>query len=510
MIRNYVNQMPEKQKIVLVYPKPNISKGRRLPIPILAIARMANPEKYDVEIINTTVDEDYEKKIIEAGKGALCFGISSMTGYQIKSGLEVAHVIKKNFPNTPIIWGGYHPSLFPEHTVAHPCVDIVVFGQGERTFEELVDRLSAGKPIADVRGIAFKSNGKIVQTEERLYEDINNFPPTPYHLVKDLEKYIVKTRYADRSLAYLSSQGCPFECAFCCQPVVCKRRWVGLSAENVLKELELLSKNYGVDGVSLVDSNFFVSKDRVKKICEGILERKMKMTFADVNARVEIWKWEDEMWELMRKAGIRHLFIGTESGSQKALDLIGKGVKVEDTIKTVEKCAKHGIDFQLSFMLGLPTMDVREEMEKSLDLIDEVIKICAGKIDVNVIFWRYAPYPGSKLYYLSIDSGFKPPTDFEGWSEFGLFEEGFDTPWVPKKYWKIVRYLNYIRPYVTGNIRPEELRPHERLPAKIWNAMAKMRWKGRFFDFAIDYKILNYYHGLKEKGMFAQTTCESE
>lgn len=494
--------MSSKPKIILIFPKPRESKGKILPIPLLTLARMVNSNKYNVEIIHPTGDDSYKQKVIECGDGALCFGISSMTGYQIHDGLEIATIIKRNYPDVPIIWGGYHPSLFPEQTVQHPCVDIVVRGQGERTFQELVNCISNGQSLSEVKGITFKMNNKIISNPERPYESLDNFPPMPYHLIKNFEEFIGgKTKHGDRSIPYLSSQGCPYECAFCCQPVVCNRKWVSLSAERVVNELESLVDNYNIDCFSVVDSNFFVSKERVKKICEGIIEKNLDISLADVNARVELWRWDDDMWALMRKAGIRHLFIGAESGSQTALDLIGKGTTVEDTISIVKKCVKHDVDFQLSFMLGLPTIDIHDEIEKTLLLIDRAIEIGRGKVDVNVLFWRYAPYPGSRLYYTSIDCGFNSPQSLEGWAEFGLFEEGFETPWVPKEYWKIVRYLNFMRPYVTGNIRFDNLSPYERVLAKIWRVVAHLRWKRRSFDFPIDYKIVNCYSRMKEKGM---------
>lgn len=493
--------MRSKPKIILIFPKPRELKAKKpLPISLLTLARMVDSKKYDVEIIDATADDNYKQKVIEYGDDALCFGISSMTGYQIHNGLEIATIIKNNYPDVPIIWGGYHPSLFPEQTVEHPCVDIVVRGQGERTFQELVNCLSNGRSLGEVKGITFKMNNKIISTPERPYEDLDNFPPMPYHLIKNFEEYITGSRYSNRAISYLTSQGCPFACGFCCQPVVCKRKWVGLSAERVVNELKYFVDNYNIDGFSIVDSNFFVNKERVKRICEGIIEKNLDVSLSDVNARVELWRWSDDMWELMRKAGIRHIFIGAESGSQQALDLVGKGTTAEDTISIVKKCAKHDVGFQLSFMLGLPTIDIRDDIEKTLLLIDRVIDICAGKVDVNLVFWRYAPYPGSRLHDLSVDCGFHPPESLEGWGDFGLWEE-FETPWLPKKYGRIIRHLQfYIRTHVTGYLKFDKLRLYERIPAKIAGVIARIRWKHRCFDYPIDYKILNYYSRLKDKG----------
>jgi radical SAM superfamily enzyme YgiQ (UPF0313 family) len=487
----------KNSKIILIYPKPGKLERGCLPLSLLAIARMIDFHKYDVKIINSTTDDNYKQKIIEYGKEALCFGISCMTSYQIQDALNIAAIIKRNYPSVPIVWGGYHPSLLPEQTVRHPCVDIVIKGQGERTFQELVSRLSEGSSLENLRGIVYKKENNIVNNPDRSFEDINNFPPIPYHLI-ETEKCIKKNRYGMRAIDYISSQGCPYSCGFCCEPRFCKRTWTGLKAERVVDELEYLVNNFNINTFIIRDSNFFVNKERVEKICQRIIEKKLKINLRGVNARTDLARWSDNTWKCMRNAGLDELLIGAESGSQDVLNLINKNVTVEDTFFCAEKCAKHGINICLSLMIGLPTINTHEETEKTIQLIDRVLKICKNKIKVRVLLFLYTPYPGSDLYDLAINCGFRPPKTFEEWQNFELHK--FEAPWVLKKYIRLTRQLHFnILRYVTNNVNFDGLVWHTRIPAKIIEKMAILRWRFKFFSFPIEYQIFNYYISLKKR-----------
>lgn len=135
--------MKTSNKIVLFRPPPLPRKSfnPNVPLSLLAIAAPLEKMGYIVKIVDGCVDEDYKEKVLKLVNGAICLGITSITGYQIKGGLEVSKAVKEKYPHIPIVWGGWHPTLLPKQTVACPYVDIVVKGQGERTFAELVECL---------------------------------------------------------------------------------------------------------------------------------------------------------------------------------------------------------------------------------------------------------------------------------------------------------------------------------------------------------------------------------
>ncbi len=209
------------KKIILFYPKPAHRGGYLVPLNLLAIARMLDSDKYKVIIINATIEKEYVKEVLNVAKGSLCVGITVMTGLQITDTLNVAKEVKKRFPKLPIILGGYHPTILPKQTVSHPCVDIVVKGQGEITFQKVVDKLGQNLPLNDVLGITFKSfDGKIIDNPNRSFVDLNEFPPLPWHLL-DMEKYVRSRhpKYDGPSIDYYTSQGCPYSCKFCAENV---------------------------------------------------------------------------------------------------------------------------------------------------------------------------------------------------------------------------------------------------------------------------------------------------
>lgn len=122
-------------------------------------------DDFTVAIVNAPVDANYADLILDACSDAFCFGVSSMTCYQIRDGLNVSAAVKERYPDLPVIWGGYHPTTQPEQTLANPNIDIVVRGQGEITFKEVVARLHSGETLEEVIEVSHKADK--VETSEQ-------------------------------------------------------------------------------------------------------------------------------------------------------------------------------------------------------------------------------------------------------------------------------------------------------------------------------------------------------
>jgi len=172
-----------KDKIVLFFPTPAYGHYR---IELgLALAVIAAPleGKYDLHLIDERVPPNDEQEVLKHLDGAVCVGISSITGFQIKRGIAMARKVRAMNPEVPIVWGGYHPSLFPEQCCESTACDIVCVGQGDETFKEIVESLVAGKPPADVQGVAYWTPEGTIVNEPRPLTNINDVPPAPYHLM---------------------------------------------------------------------------------------------------------------------------------------------------------------------------------------------------------------------------------------------------------------------------------------------------------------------------------------
>src|SRR5659263_74510 len=133
-----------------------------VPLSLLALARMIRND-FDVNIINAVVDSDYRQNILDACDDALCLAVSSMTCYQIRDGIEVCKAVKEHYPALPVIWGGYHPSTEPVQTLNNLYIDIVIRGQGELPFKEVVHKLRNNGSLKGIKGVSFKNGNRIVE-----------------------------------------------------------------------------------------------------------------------------------------------------------------------------------------------------------------------------------------------------------------------------------------------------------------------------------------------------------
>lgn len=490
------------KKVVLFRPKSSPSyEYIGAPLGLLSIATLIEKD-HDIDIVDAVIDHDYLEKVLDCVEGAVCLGITSMTGYQIHEGLEVAKAVKETYPDIPIVWGGFHPSILPEQTIQSDCVDIVVRGWGIKTFSEIVYNLENNLPLSDILGITYKKNNEVFSTPDRPFEDTNNFPPVPYHLV-DVERYVAPGKFASRNINYTSSYGCPFRCGFCAENKVNKRRWSGLTPERVLNDLEMLVEKYRINGIIFSDNNFFVNENRVKEICKGIIDRKLNIKWGHAEGRTgQLARYDESTWELIEKSGCHSILIGAESGSQEALNHIKKDIKVEDVIKLIEICKKHNIKVFFSFMFGFPRdekfkLGLKEEFKQTLGLINKVRPTYDG---AYFMWFMYMPYPGTPLYELSKKHGFEEPKSLEEWSRFNLLEETM--PWVGKKHLETLKQLNtFIFPCVSMDSstlysmldkRLKILAPLFIPMIKLLCHMADFRLRHNFFMFPVEYKLVKF------------------
>lgn len=503
------------KKIVLFDPKTfPIMYERTLPLSLLAISSFI-AEEYEIEIISANDRYDYKQWVLDSVKDAICLGITSITGYPIYDAYSIAKTVKRKHPRIPIVWGGWFPSIKPRITIQDPHCDIVVRGQGERTFAELVHKLDGNLPLKNVRGITYKRNGNILENPDRPFEDVNNFPPIPFHLV-NVEEYIHKSEIGSRTVEYISSQGCPRRCAFCCEPQVYRRRWSGLKPQRVVDDLTYLTKKYKIDSVIFNDDNFFVNKERVEQICDEIIENDLNIKWGQVNGHIKrLLSFEAKMWSVMKQSGLTSILVGAESGHQGALNLIKKDITVKDTIHLTKIAKSYGIRLIFSGMIGLMPLGVKpEHIDPSVDLIRKEVdatirlfgifyELCE---DGDAYLFIYTPYPGTPLYELALRRGFNEPKTLREWGQMDM--DKVLVPWVNTKYERLIECLDrFIFPFVGGKYHEELLRIRKKsllrgllfsLLNKITHDTSKFRLRHGAFSFPLEYKIYKTYMHIKE------------
>ncbi|MDO8736905.1 MAG: radical SAM protein, partial [Thermoleophilia bacterium] len=412
------------------------------PLPLQAVAAPLIADGFDVDLVDGRVIHPHMPRILSAARGSLYVGLSVMTGWQIHDAIAISRAVKEAYPDIPIVWGGYHASMLPEQTLDESYIDYVVRGQGQLAAVELARRLKDGASIEGVTGLCYVKDGKAVVADYPKLVDIDQFPSTPYGII-DMEKYMVPDLGA-RTMKYFSSQGCPFGCGFCAETSMYGRNWVGFSPERVVDDLERLQNDYGVDAIDFADTNFFVSKKRVRAICEGIIERGLDLKWAaDVRTRQFI-DFPEDLRQLVYDAGCRRLLLGAESGSLQALKQIGKQTTVDDTLHVARICDELGIITRFTTMFGFPG-EPEKDIEATLRMI-EGIKAINEDFEVHGFF--FAPYPGAPMYDEAIRLGFRPPENLEAWADFDLTE--LHTPWVDPVYKeKVDMIIDFYMPFAS-------------------------------------------------------------
>ncbi|MBJ7428971.1 MAG: cobalamin-dependent protein, partial [Bacteroidia bacterium] len=140
-----------------------------MPLALIAIGSYLDAEKYNVEIIDARIEKNPIEKIKQAlSNNGVCFATTVLTGAPIKDAQFISREVKALFPKIPVVWGGWHPSLFPEQTLKEPSIDVIIKGQGEITFKELLERFETQSSLEGLQGISYKNKeNQVVTNPER-------------------------------------------------------------------------------------------------------------------------------------------------------------------------------------------------------------------------------------------------------------------------------------------------------------------------------------------------------
>lgn len=418
-------------KVVLYNPR---AVFYTMPLALLAVGSELDPEHYEVIIIDGRLEADAERRVIENLDGAVCFGVTVLTGAPITDALRVSRAVKRVRPDIPVIWGGWHPSMFARECLDEHSVDVTVQGQGEETFKEIVERLVAGRSLEGCAGSTVRlRDGTICCNPPRELKALDRFRAHDYGLIPVERYFELKGK---RQLDYISSQGCNFRCAFCSDPFVYGRKWVGLDPVRMGLRLSELWRRYRFDDVNFQDETFFTRRDRIQAFAQQLIDSGMKITWAGTMRADQGIRLPDELWKLCKQSGLRRLLVGVESGSDEMLKRIRKDIKIEQVFQTAEKMRKYGIAGHFPFIVGFP-----EESDASVKAsLDCAKRLRSMSPEFLTPFFYYKPYPGSEIVSDAIARGFRLPDSLDEWSRFD-YVQGDPGPWVsPEKFELIERF----------------------------------------------------------------------
>ena len=384
------------------------------PLGLLSLASPLLAAGYDVRIIDAKIEADWLQQVEQETADALCFGVSLLTGPMIYQAIEASRLVKRLRPDLPVVFGGWHPSLLPEQTLAEPFVDVVVRNQGEVTFLELVRRFEAGLLPEGVAGCFFKRGREICRNPDRPVSRIAELPSPAFAMV-DFDAY--EKAGGGRSLTYATSVGCPYACNYCTDTIFYNRRFNAYPAERVVREVTALVEKHGLKTVTLLDSNFLVDTKRAVRIADGFLKSGVEFRWKFQASTDLLCRLSDDEVRLMGRSGLDYIGFGSESGSEQVLELMNKPHQtVPDMFEAARKCEAAGVRANFNLILGFPG-ETEDHRRETLRVMAEI-----GRRFESVTFSPnlFTPYPGIEVWRELKRRGMRQPENLAGWADLAL------------------------------------------------------------------------------------------
>lgn len=372
-------------RVALVYPRLSHQVRSFLPpLGLISIATVARDAGHDVHLLDPSFDSDLTRvKRQLARLRPEVVGLSLTTDMYPVARELCQHA--KDLGATTVM-GGPHPTLCADEILGDcPGLDMIVAGEGERTFPELLARLDRSESPADVPGVVHRSGDEIAANPQPAWiEDIDALPLPDRGLLPTYDRYS-SSGYTGLVL----TRGCPFKCAFC-QPALDRVAggFRSRGARSVVDEIEALYHRYGNRRFHIDDDLFVLHRKWIAEICDEMERRGLlgKLQFI-VLSRVDMF--DDELVALLKRMGVYYVMFGVESGSQAVLDSFDKKITGEATQRAFDRAHAGGLKTHAFVILGSPG-----ETLQSLAATEALVERLAP---TSVFMSQYAPLPGTAL-----------------------------------------------------------------------------------------------------------------
>lgn len=454
---------------------------------LMALSSYLKKKGYEVELL---LNKYSDSELKNALHNCLAIGFSLYTGGS-RNAFKMASHIRKISPEIPLVWGGYHPTLEAEQCLKNKYIDYVIRGQGELTFRELLNHFQnpATMPLASIRGLSFKQNEKIFQNETRESANINEFPSYDFELYGDIFRNA-------SNITYITSRGCPFACKFCCSSSFNRNhgmKFYQLSLDRVMHDLDFLISHYNPKQIDFFDDNFFVGRERLEQFAREYRKRKFNFKWTAYGRCKFFATADDRLIEELKEIGLKKVFFGVESGSQRILDAVNKKMDVSDVLAALRKITRYGILGDFTFINGFPG-EKKSEVFESIRLRNRIKKMSP---ESTVRFFVYTPLPGTETLEECVPLGYMKPKRVEDWESYEY--HSFRAPWLSRRYQIFVNNISWsalfceIETNMGTNI-------FSRIFFWLIKKDAQLRFKFRAFGFAPEFGIINRLYRKKLSG----------
>lgn len=391
-------------KVALVYPQASHIREfmkERPPLGIAYLAAYLEQKGHEVKIFDLNVEDDPLEAVRESARADIV-GISVLSVFYLSAKKLISEIRSIN-PKVPIVVGGSHVTALPRETLEESDADFGVTCDGEDALLEIVEALASGGDFKKVKGIWYKNGDGVIPTEPRTPRtDLDALPFPARHLLK-IDRYVNPVDGQNLHVM-ITSRGCPYQCFYCAKNSY--RIWRPRSAENVLRELQDIHARYAARVVYFHDDLFTTDKKRVIAICQGMLERDLKMSWL-CTARVDTI--DEEMLAWMKKAGCRSVHFGIESGVQEILDRMKKRITLDQARRALDMTKRSGIYSKVYFIIGFP-WDTDETIRTTIDF---ALALPADEFQFAMLM----PYPGTECWDEAVRLGRIDPKNPD-WNAF--------------------------------------------------------------------------------------------
>lgn len=384
------------------YPQP--------PMGLALIAATLEREGYQVTVLDANGLRLRPEDVVPMVTEADVVGLTAMTP-TVSAAISIAHHLKQANPDLTIILGGAHATLLPDETLATaPEIDIIVRGEGEGTFIELLHALEYNQPLHDIPGISYREDDKVISTTARPTTiDLDSLPFLAYHLLP-WQRYKPHPPHG-RTLpfaAIITSRGCPYRCSYCSKPIF-GNKFRGQSPERVVKEVAYYKEKFGIKELAFYDDVFTLNKKRAHAIADEILKSGLKI---DWTCETRVNLVDKELLHHMKQAGCYAIAYGIESASQEILKILNKDITLEQVEEAVGITKEVGLQTIGYFMIGSPG-ESPETIRKTIQFAKRL------KLDFTQ-FAITTPFPGTELYSMYLKNGNKHTS----WEDFTYARTG--------------------------------------------------------------------------------------
>jgi len=392
--------------ILLVNPKETDGFFEKMP-PLGLASLAANLEKHDYSV--KIIDSEIESRTLDYWLNLYhpqFLGISGTTHTRFES-FRLAKEAKIFNKAIITVYGGVHASFAAVDTLKRvPEIDYVLRGEGEETIVDLIKAYKTDLNITDVRGLTYRDSNDITENPSAYRVDLNEIPMPAYkHL--DMKRYSLKMEFiGKKGISLITSRGCLAQCSFCSASRMFNHLVSTRNAQSVIDEIALLFDRYGYKGIKIFDSTLTIDQNHISSLCDAIIKHGLNFPW---ECEIRVGTVDPGLLAKMKQAGCYYADLGIESGSQKVLDLMRKGITVEQSEETLELCNQAGIRVKAFFSFG-HIGETMKDVERTFEFIDKhrhLISTVASGAGVRI-------YPGTYLESYARKNGLIPH-DFD-WS----------------------------------------------------------------------------------------------